>query len=49
MYSWTDLSSCSEGLRQGEVTSPLLLSLLINKDATDIMANDQYVVQLFPD
>ena len=40
---------CQKGLKQGELTSPLLFSLLINESSLDIMNNGKYGVQLHPD
>ena len=45
----TDLFVCPKGLKQGEITSPLLFSLFINEAATDIMKNGMHGVQMFPD
>ena len=40
---------CQKGLKQGEVTSPLLFPLFINELAQDIIRNGKHGVQLFPD
>ena len=45
----TDAFPCQKGLKQGEVTSPLLFSLFINELARDIIRNGKHAVQLFPD
>ena len=45
----TDFFFCQKGLKQGEITSPLLFSLLINGLSLDIMNNGKHGVQLHPD
>ena len=45
----TDFFFCQKGLKQGEITSPLLFSLLINELSLDIMNNGKHGVQLHPD
>ena len=45
----TDFFFCQKGLKQGEITSPLLFSLLINELSFDIMNNGNHGVQLHPD
>ena len=45
----TDLFLCPKGLKQGEITSPLLFSLFINEVAVEIMRSGKHGVQLFPD
>ena len=38
-----------KGLKQGEITSPLLFSLFINEFARDIIKNGRHGIQLLPD
>ena len=45
----TDFFFCQKRLKQGEITSPLLFSLLINELSLDIMNNGKHGVQLHPD
>lgn len=45
----TEAFYCSKGLKQGEITSPLIFSLFINELATDIINNGRHGVQLIPD
>lgn len=45
----TETFVCSKGLKQGEVTSPIIFSLFINDLAMDIISNGKHGVQLFPD
>ena len=45
----TDFFFCQKGLKQGEITSPLPFSLLINVLTLDIMNNGKHGVQLHPD
>ena len=45
----TDFFFCQKGLKQGEITIPLLFSLLINELSLDIMNNGKHGVQLHPD
>ena len=40
---------CWKGLKQGEITSPLLFSLFINDIAADIIKNWRHGIQLLPD
>ena len=40
---------CQKGLKQGEITSPLLLLLFINELARDIIENGRHGTQLLPD
>ena len=47
--SVTDLFCCPRGLKQGEITSPILFSLFINEMATDIINNGKHGIQLLPD
>ena len=39
----TDFFFCQKGLKQAEITSPLLFSLLINELSLDIMNNGKHV------
>ena len=41
--------ACMQGLKQGEITSPLLFSLFIKALAKDNINNGRHGVQLFPD
>ena len=45
----TEAFICQKGLKQGEITSPLLFSLLINELARDIIKNGRHGIQLLPD
>lgn len=45
----TDAFFCRKGLKQGEITSPLLFSLFINELAMDIIKYGRHGVQLLPD
>ena len=45
----TDAFPCQKGLKQWEVTSPLLFSLFINELSQDIIRNGIHGVQPFPD
>ena len=40
---------CRKGLKQGEITSPLLFSLFINELAADIIKNGTHGIQSLPD
>ena len=40
---------CQKGLKQGEITSPLLFSLFIDELARDIIKNGRHGIQLLPD
>ena len=40
---------CQKGLKQGETSCPLLISLLINELPLDIINNGKHGVQLHPD
>ena len=40
---------CRKGLKQGEITSPLLFSLFINDLSANIMKNGRHGIQLLPD
>jgi hypothetical protein len=40
---------CYKGLKQGEITSPLLFSVFINELARNIINNGKHGIQLFPD
>ena len=44
----TGFSFCQKGLKQGEITSSLLFSLLINELSLEIMSNGKHGVQLHP-
>ena len=45
----TEAFICQKGLKQGEITSPLLFSLFINELARDIIKNGKHGIQLLPD
>ena len=45
----TDALFCRKGLKQEEMTSPLLFSLFINDLAADIIKNGRHGIQLLPD
>ena len=45
----TDFFTCPKGLKQGEITSPLLFSLFISEIADDIIRKGKHGVQLLPD
>ena len=45
----TDAFICQKGLKQWEITSPLLLLLFINELARDIIKNGSHGIQLLPD
>ena len=45
----TEAFICQKGLKQGEITSPLLFSLFINELARDIIKNGRHGIQLLPD
>ena len=40
---------CGNGLKQGEITSPLRFSLFINDLAADLIKNGKHGIQLLPD
>ena len=40
---------CQKGLKQGEITSPLLFSVFINELARNIIKEGKHGIQLFPD
>ena len=42
----TEAFICQKGLKQGEITSPLLFSLFINELARDIIKNGRHGIQL---
>ena len=46
---YTDSFFCPRGLKQGEICSPLLFSLLINELTKDILANGKHGIQLSPE
>ena len=45
----TDAFICQKGLKQREITNPLLLLLFINELAGDIIKNGRHGIQLLPD
>ena len=45
----TEAFICQKGLKQGEITSPLLFSLFINELARDIIKNGRHGIHLLPD
>ena len=45
----TEAFICQKGLKQGEITSPLLFSLFINELARDIIKNGRHGIQLLLD
>ena len=45
----TDVFLCPLGLKQGEVCSPVLLSLFTNELTKDIIESDKHGIQLAPD
>ena len=45
----TESFICSRGLRQGEICSPGLFSLFVNKLANEIMQPGRHGIQLIPD
>ena len=45
----TDAFLCPRGLKQGDICSPILFSLLINELANDIMLNGKHGITLAPD
>ena len=45
----TEAFICQKGLKQGEITSPLLLLLFVNELARDIIKNGRHGIQLLPD
>ena len=46
---FTEAFECPRGVKQGEVLSPALFSLLINELANEIVKHGQHGVQLLPD
>ena len=46
---FTDSFSCPKGLKQGEICSPILFSLLINELTKDIVQNGKHSLQLSPE
>ena len=45
----TDSFMCPRGLKQGDICSPILFSLLINELAKEIMERGRHGIQLIPD
>lgn len=45
----TDAFFCHKGLKQGEITSPLLFSLFINDLASEIICKGKHGIQMVPD
>ena len=45
----TESCMCPRGLKQGEICSPVLLSLFVNELANEIMQRGRHGIQLIPD